>query len=96
MQEGAYADVTVKLGLIKVLHKEVDLCEEAYVLYLILRCGSLIGTLFSRSAEVDISCPVEPGTYKVKHTVELPSQIPPGKTLAFRLLLGLTRFRSAF
>ena len=28
-QEGAYADVTVKLGLIKLLHKEFDICEEA-------------------------------------------------------------------
>ena len=31
-QEGAYADVVVKLGLIKLLHKEFDLCQEAYVL----------------------------------------------------------------
>lgn len=30
-QEGAYADVTVKLGLIKLLQKEFDLCQEAYV-----------------------------------------------------------------
>lgn len=30
-QEGAYADVTVKVGLIKLLQKEFDLCEEAYV-----------------------------------------------------------------
>jgi len=29
VQEGAYADVTVKLGLIKLLQKEFDLCEEA-------------------------------------------------------------------
>lgn len=29
-QEGAYADVEVKLGLIKLLHKRFDLCEEAY------------------------------------------------------------------
>lgn len=29
-QEGAYADVEVKLGLIKLLHKEFDLCQEAY------------------------------------------------------------------
>jgi hypothetical protein len=31
-QDGAYADVTVKLGLIKLLHKQFDLCLEAYVL----------------------------------------------------------------
>jgi hypothetical protein len=30
-QEGAYADVTVKVGLIKLLQKQFDLCEEAYV-----------------------------------------------------------------
>ncbi|KAG7450437.1 uncharacterized protein BT62DRAFT_1001259 [Guyanagaster necrorhizus] len=29
IEEGAYADVTVKLGLIKILHKSFDLCEEA-------------------------------------------------------------------
>ena len=32
LQEGAYADVTVKLGLIKLLQKRFDLCEEACVL----------------------------------------------------------------
>jgi hypothetical protein len=30
-QEGAWADVSVKLGLVKLLQKEFDLCEEAYV-----------------------------------------------------------------
>ncbi|KAA1468191.1 hypothetical protein DENSPDRAFT_793937 [Dentipellis sp. KUC8613] len=29
VEEGAYADVTVKLGLIKLLQKSFDLCEEA-------------------------------------------------------------------
>ncbi|KAF9785545.1 ML domain-containing protein [Thelephora terrestris] len=29
IEEGAYADVTVKLGLIKILRKTFDLCEEA-------------------------------------------------------------------
>jgi len=29
VKEGAYADVTVKLGLIKILQKTFDLCEEA-------------------------------------------------------------------
>jgi len=31
VQEGAYADVTVKLGLVKLLTKTFDICEEAYV-----------------------------------------------------------------
>jgi len=29
IEEGAYVDVTVKLGLIKLLHKTFDVCEEA-------------------------------------------------------------------
>ncbi|GMK59012.1 hypothetical protein CspeluHIS016_0700270 [Cutaneotrichosporon spelunceum] len=29
IEEGAYADVTVKLGLIKLVQKQFDLCEEA-------------------------------------------------------------------
>ncbi|KAF9044793.1 hypothetical protein BDZ89DRAFT_890204, partial [Hymenopellis radicata] len=29
VEEGAYADVTVKLGLIKILSKTFDICEEA-------------------------------------------------------------------
>ena len=29
MQEGAYADVVVKLGRIKLLQKRFDVCEEA-------------------------------------------------------------------
>ncbi|TDL28316.1 hypothetical protein BD410DRAFT_737528 [Rickenella mellea] len=29
IEEGAYADVTVKLGLVKLLQKEFDVCEEA-------------------------------------------------------------------
>ncbi len=28
-QDGAYADVTVKAGPIKLLHKEFDVCDEA-------------------------------------------------------------------
>lgn len=32
IQEGAYADVVVKLGLVKLLTKTFDICEEAYVI----------------------------------------------------------------
>lgn len=31
IQEGAYADVTVKLGLVKLLTKTFDICDEACV-----------------------------------------------------------------
>lgn len=38
MQEGAYADVTVKLGLIKLIQKQFDVCEEACAfLHVVLR-----------------------------------------------------------
>jgi hypothetical protein len=31
MQKGAYADVVVKLGLVKILTRRFDICEELYV-----------------------------------------------------------------
>ena len=31
LQEGAYADVVVKLGLIKLIQKRFDICQELYV-----------------------------------------------------------------
>ncbi|KAK6908146.1 phosphatidylglycerol/phosphatidylinositol transfer protein [Kwoniella mangroviensis CBS 8507] len=61
IKEGAYADVTVKLGLIKLLQKQFDVCEEA------------------RNANATVQCPVSPGPYKVKQTVELPKEIPKAK-----------------
>ncbi|EKM78708.1 hypothetical protein AGABI1DRAFT_114313 [Agaricus bisporus var. burnettii JB137-S8] len=61
VQAGAYADVTVKLGLIKLLKKEFDVCEEAH------------------NANLTIQCPVQPGSYEVRHTVALPKEIPPAK-----------------
>ncbi|KAF8604792.1 hypothetical protein BDV93DRAFT_81950 [Ceratobasidium sp. AG-I] len=38
IEEGAYADVLVKLGLIKLLHKEFDICEEARNNNVTLQC----------------------------------------------------------
>jgi len=35
---GAYADVTVKIGLIKLLHKQYDICEEAQSINATVRC----------------------------------------------------------
>ncbi|WVQ96728.1 phosphatidylglycerol/phosphatidylinositol transfer protein [Kwoniella sp. CBS 9459] len=61
IDDGAYADVTVKLGLIKLLHKQFDVCEEA------------------ENANATVQCPVKPGTYSVKQTVELPKEIPKAK-----------------
>ena len=41
LQEGAYADVIVKIGLVKLLQKEFDLCEEAYVFVMSVLFGIL-------------------------------------------------------
>ncbi|KAK1925564.1 ML domain-containing protein [Papiliotrema laurentii] len=61
IEDGATADVTVKLGLIKLLQKTFDICEEA------------------RNANATVQCPVDPGTYSVSQTVELPKEIPKAK-----------------
>lgn len=81
-QEGAYADVSVKLGLIKILQKQFDLCQEAYVSVIFIM--SEMPTLISlrRNANTSVQCPVEKGAYKVVHTVTLPKEIPQGKSLS--------------
>ncbi|KAJ3528960.1 hypothetical protein NM688_g7923 [Phlebia brevispora] len=61
VEDGAYADLVVKAGPIRILHREVDLCYEA------------------RAAQVNISCPVQPGQHQVRHTASLPSAIPRAK-----------------
>ncbi|KAF8237773.1 hypothetical protein L208DRAFT_1388693 [Tricholoma matsutake] len=38
IEEGAYADVTVKLGVIKLLHKSFDLCLEAQNINATVQC----------------------------------------------------------
>lgn len=40
--------------------------------------------IYSRQAEVNLTCPVEVGQHEVVHTVTLPSNIPPGKCSATR------------
>lgn len=75
-QNGAYADVTVKLGLIKLLQKSFDLCQEAY--------GSSLVSFFlpdlleRQNSNATVQCPVEPGTYVVEQSVTLPKEIPRG------------------
>ncbi|EJD51898.1 hypothetical protein AURDEDRAFT_82809 [Auricularia subglabra TFB-10046 SS5] len=61
LNPGTYADVTVKVGLIKLLQKRFDVCEEA------------------ENANVDVQCPVDPDTYTITQTVELPKEVPPAK-----------------
>ncbi|KAH7106984.1 ML domain-containing protein [Auriculariales sp. MPI-PUGE-AT-0066] len=61
LNDGAWADVTVKVGLIKLLQKRFDVCEEA------------------SNSNATIQCPVDPDTYTIVQTVELPKEIPPAK-----------------
>ncbi|KAJ3559763.1 hypothetical protein NM688_g134 [Phlebia brevispora] len=44
IEEGAYADVTVKVGVIKILQKEFDLCEEARNAHADISCPVEKGT----------------------------------------------------
>lgn len=86
MQEGSYADVLVKLGLIKLLQRRFDICEEACVSALSLSCPTdadlgLLGLrpFFSDNANASLTCPVKPGQYTLTQTVELPKEIPRAK-----------------
>ncbi|MEU1534948.1 ML domain-containing protein [Streptomyces fagopyri] len=66
IEDGAYYDLTVKLGLIKLLHKQVDLFEE-------IRSGVL-------SVSPDpAGGPIKPGDVELTHTVKLPKEVPPAK-----------------
>ncbi|KAF8214224.1 ML domain-containing protein [Mycena galopus ATCC 62051] len=58
VEDGATADVLVKVGRIKLLQKTFDICEEA------------------RKANASVTCPVEPGSYTIVQTVELPKEVP--------------------
>ena len=73
--------MSVKIGLIKLLQKKFDLCEEAYVvLHLLI---ALYLKLLRRKANATVQCPVKPGSYHVEQTVALPKEIPPGKLVKF-------------
>jgi ML domain len=86
-QEGAYADVTVKLGVVKLLSKEFDLCEEAYVFLVLPVFAIPTGISSRRNAELEVQCPVKEGDYLVEHTVALPKEIPKGELSSFSSML---------
>ena len=88
-QEGAYADVTVKLGLIKLLHKQFDVCEEAYVYIGDIRQLYLLIIEDSRNANASVRCPVEKGYYEVEQMVTLPKEIPQGECFADLVFLHM-------
>jgi hypothetical protein len=78
-KDGAYADVSVKLGLIKILQKQFDLCEEAYVFVIFAVSEMLTPSFLRRNANTSVQCPVERGAYEVVHSVALPKEIPQGQ-----------------
>ncbi|CEG78597.1 hypothetical protein RMATCC62417_13176 [Rhizopus microsporus] len=63
IEDGAYAEVVVKLGLVKLLHKTFDICEE----------------LKNNRDNVNIQCPIEKGPIEIKATAGLPREIPRAK-----------------
>ncbi|KAF7378345.1 ML domain-containing protein [Mycena sanguinolenta] len=84
IEDGATADVLVKVGRIKLLQKTFDLCEEAYV-HLIPRHASAFSLTYdhdyirSRNNNATITCPVAPGPYSIVQTVQLPKEVPKTK-----------------
>ena len=70
--------MNVKVGRIKILHKEIDLCEEASVQACCPYYPLIELFLSRRNANVSVQCPVKKGVYHVTQTVTLPKEIPPG------------------
>lgn len=61
--EGAYVEVDVRYGYIRLLRQTIDLCEQL--------------------ENVNLTCPLQEGKLDLTKIIELPSEIPPGKYLAF-------------
>ncbi|KAK4148596.1 ML domain-containing protein [Chaetomidium leptoderma] len=57
--DGAYVNLEVKYGYIRLVKTQADLCKEI--------------------KNVDLECPIEKGEISILKSVDLPSQIPPGK-----------------
>ena len=64
LQDGAYAEVAVKLGLIKILTKTFDICEEAEKAKLDLQCPVQPGD-YTLTHTVAIPKEAPPGTIGV-------------------------------
>ncbi|KZP31260.1 hypothetical protein FIBSPDRAFT_1037711 [Athelia psychrophila] len=65
IEEGAIADVTVKLGLIKLLHKQFDVCEEARNADADISCPVEVGE-YSVSHTVALPKEIPPAKFKVE------------------------------
>lgn len=75
----------VKLGYIKLLQKRFDVCEEACVVRLFTNLYLRMNALLDREkADLDLQCPVAPGSHTIVHTETLPKEIPRGEC-RFRL-----------
>lgn len=89
MQKGTSADVTVKLGLIKLLTKRFDLCEELCVALSSLFTLERILTrvkIPSVNIKSSLQCPIEPGTHDFTASVDLPAEIPRGAFVGAHLI----------
>ena len=80
MQEGAYADATVKLGIIKLVERRFDLCDEAYVSSASPSSDLIVNAraICSQKDNYEVTCPVKRGTYTVKKSFTLPPEVPKG------------------
>jgi hypothetical protein len=81
LQWGAYANVTVKIGFIKLLQKQFDICEEACVLSCVTWLLPNAGPHPSENANATLRCPVQSDDYVIVQTVALPKEIPKGKSI---------------
>lgn len=61
--DGAYVDVVVNYGYIRLISQTYDLCEQL--------------------PNVDMTCPIERGDYKLTKEVEIPGEVPPGQYTVF-------------
>ncbi|KAK4521513.1 Rab-GAP TBC domain-containing protein [Mucor velutinosus] len=65
VREGAAATVVVKLGVVQLLRKTFDICDE----------------LEKHKDDVELQCPIEKGDLTVTQKITLPKEIPRGKFL---------------
>lgn len=72
--------MTVKLGLVKLLQKRFDICQEAWVLTIssFLFANRFLMLKRSREADATVRCPVAPGSHTIEQKVKLPKEIPKG------------------
>jgi hypothetical protein len=85
------------MGVVKLVSKTFDLCEEAYVFLKLAVSTNPTQFHFRRNAQADVQCPVSEGNYVVEQTFALPKQIPQGElpSISFMLLSSSDMYPSA-